>query len=169
MATVTPVNDGDPANDDWPDAITTEVNRRQGVVLAADVSKSASSWSDITGLTAAVLNGRAYGFKACLVWEASSTSGGIRIGFNGPTANLKAMVRYTGETSETAFVNEWHTAYDTASGVATVDAASTPRIVLLEGRLVPTADGTFALRYYRNTTGSATVQTGSWLEVIADA
>jgi len=116
-----------------------------------------------------VLNGRAYGFRACLVWEASSTSGGIRIGFNGPTGNLKAMVRYTGETSETAFVNEWHTAYDTASGVATVDAASTPRIVLLEGRLVPTADGTFALRYYRNTTGSATVQTGSWLEVIADA
>ena len=48
----------------------------QGVVLAADVSKSASSWSDITGLTAAVLNGRAYGFKACLIYEASSTSGG---------------------------------------------------------------------------------------------
>ena len=169
MTTIPNVTAGADILETWGDTVANEVNRRLGVVLAADVSKSASSWSDITGLTAAVLNGRAYGFKACIVWEASSTSGGIRIGFNGPTGNLKAMVQYTGETSATAFVNEWHTAYDTASGVATVDAASTPRIVLIEGRLVPTADGTFALRYYRNTTGSATVQTGSWLEVIADA
>lgn len=169
MATpITGVNNGDPANDTWPDAVTSELNRRTVLVTTSDVSKAASSWSDITGLTVPVVNGKNYWVRATIVWDQSSTSGGIRIGANFPTGNYRAMVRYTGETSDTAFVNEWDTAADGGNGVATADSTSA-RICLIEGRYICQADGTFALRYYRNTTGTAKIQAGACLELIADS
>lgn len=153
----------------WGQAVADELNRTQNAVLAADVSKAASSWSDITGLTASVVNGKFYLVRGFLTWTNSSTSGGIRVGFNFPTGNLRALVRFSGETAADALINEWHTTADAGSGVATVDAADTARIAMFEGRYQCTADGTFAIRYYRNTTGTALVQAGSGFTLIADS
>ena len=169
MASITPVNNGDPANDTWPDAITTEVNRTTSVILTGDVSKATSSWSNITGLTAPVVNGRRYLVRAIVGWSQSSTSGGIRIGVDHPGGQFRALVRFTGETAADALINEWHTTTDDGSGVATADTANVPRLVTIEGWYVCTSSGTFALRYYRNTTGTATVQEGSGFTLIADA
>lgn len=169
MASITPVNNGQAADDTWPDAITSEVNRTTNALLTADVSKAASSWSDITGLTAPVVNGRRYMLRAFLLWTQTSTSGGIRVGFNHPGGQCRAMVRLTGETAADAFITEFHTVVDDGTGVATADATGTPRVVMMEARYVCTSDGTFALRYYRNTTGTATVLEGSGMTLIADA
>jgi hypothetical protein len=153
----------------WGASVAAELNRRQVAILAADVSKAASSWSDIDGLTATVVNGRFYLLRGFLTWTNSSTSGGIRVGFNHAGGNLRALVRFTGETAADALVNEWHTTTDDGAGVGTVDASATPRMVQFEGRFQCTADGTFAIRYYRNTTGTALIQAGSGFELIADA
>ena len=152
----------------WFAAVANQLNRTQCAVLTSDVSKAASSWSDITGLTLPVVAGKYYRVRATIIWDQSSTSGGIRIGANFPSGNYRAMVRYTGEASDTAFVNEWDTVADGGTGVATADSTSA-RIVLLEGRYNCDADGTFALRYYRNTTGTAKIQTGSSLELVSDS
>ncbi len=166
MATITPVNDGDIANDDWPDAVTSEVNRYQTAVLTGDVSKAASSYSDITGLTAAVVNGRAYAIEGCIIWAQSSTSGGIRVSSNNPGGNVRLMASYTGETGPEAFVHNWQTTTDdAASGVSTADLADTPRLVDIRGRYICTSDGTFALRYFRVSAGTLTIQEGSWLRL----
>lgn len=166
---ITQPNDGDFATDVWPKAVTAEINRTQSVLLAADVSKAASSWSDITGLTAAVLNGRRYLLRAFLLWTQSSTSGGVKVGVNHPGGQFRGLVRYTGETAADALVTEFHTVTDDGAGVATADASATPRVVMIEGRYNCTADGTFALRYFRNTTGTAAILEGSGFTLIADA
>ena len=54
---ITPVNNGDPANDTWPDAVTAQLNRYQVMITTTDVSKTGTSFSDITGLTAAQIGG----------------------------------------------------------------------------------------------------------------
>jgi hypothetical protein len=169
MAVIPTINNGDPANDTWPDAVTSEVNRTTAVLLAADVSKAASSWSDITGLTAPVTAGRRYLVRAFLLWTQTSTSGGVRVSANFPTGAWRAFVRFSGETAADALINEFHSVADDGSGVATADATGAGRVVMIEGRYNCTSSGTFALRYYRNTTGTAAILEGSGLTLIADA
>lgn len=162
------LEEGDELLATWFAAVANQLNRYQEAVLTSDVSKAASSWSDITGLTLPVVAGKYYRVRATIIWDQSSTSGGIRIGASFPSGNYRAMVRYTGETSDTAFTNEWDTVADGGTGVATADSTSA-RLCLVEGRYNCDADGTFALRYYRNTTGTAKIQTGSTLELVADS
>ena len=169
MTTITTPSVGDGTQQSWAAAVAAEINRTQSAVLVADVSKAASSWSDVTGLTASVVSGKFYLVRGFLTWTNSSTSGGIRIGFNFPTGNLRALVRFSGETAADALINEWHTVANDGAGVATVDAAATGRLAMFEGRYQCSADGTFAIRYYRNTTGTALVQAGSGFTLIADS
>lgn len=152
----------------WFAAVANQLNRTQCAVLTSDVSKAASSWSDITGLTLPVVAGKYYRVRATIIWDQSSTSGGIRIGANFPSGNYLAMTRFTGETSDTAFVNERHTVADDGTGVATADGTSA-RQCFIEGRYACNADGTFALRYRANTTGTAKIQVGSTLELVSDS
>lgn len=168
MTTIPNVTAGADILESWGDTVADELNRTQNAVLTSDVSKAASSWSDITGLTLPVVAGKFYRVHAIIIWDQSSTSGGIRIGANFPTGTYRAMNRYTGETSDTAFVNESDGSADAGSGVATADSTSA-RFCLIEGRYSCTNSGTFALRYYRNTTGTAKVQVGSSLQLIADS
>ncbi len=162
------IDPGDEIMATWLSAVAAQLNRTQCAVLTSDVSKTSTSWSDITGLTLPVLAGKFYRVRATIIWDQSSTSGGIRIGANFPSGNYLAMTRFTGETSDTAFVNERHTVADDGTGVATADGTSA-RQCFIEGRYACDADGTFALRYRANTTGTAKIQVGSTLELVADS
>jgi hypothetical protein len=168
MTAIAGVTAGQDITEAWGDSVATELNRTQNVLLTADVSKAASSWSDITGLTAPVVAGRRYIVRATLIWNNDST-GGIRLGFNHPGGTFRAIVRYTGETAADAFINEFQTTTDGGTGVTSVDTSSTPRVIVAEGTYKCTSSGTFALRYYRNGAGTATVVEASGFTLIADA
>ena len=171
MATpITGVNNGDDATDTWPDAVTTELNRQQDVALTADVSKAASSWSDVTGLSVPVVSGKRYRIRLTATWQNGST-GGVRIGFDFPTgsSNFRGLMTYTGETAPDALVHEWHTTTDDGAGVTSVDVSSTPRFARFDGRYRCGTTGTLKVRYYRNGAGTTTIEDGSFLEVLADS
>lgn len=161
------IDPGDEIMAEWLSAVAAQLNRTQTAVLTSDVSKATSSWSDITGLTLPVVAGKFYRVRATVIWDQSST-GGIRIGANFPTGNYRAINHYTGETSATSDTPEWDTTADGGSGVTSADNTAA-RICTIEGRYSCDADGTFALRYYRNGSGTAKIQVGSSLELVSDS
>ena len=168
MTTIPNVTAGADVLESWGDTVADELNRTQNAVLTSDVSKTAITFSDITGLTLPVVAGKYYRVHAIIIWDQSSTSGGIRISANFPTGAYRAMNVFTGETSDTAQVIESHGAADGGSGVATAQV-TTALFWIIQGRYSCTNSGTFALRYRANTTGTAKIQVGSSLQLIADS
>jgi len=130
----------------------------QNTVLSGDVTHAdavANTIADVTGLSFAVTNGNKYWFRFVIPYTAAAAATGSRWSINGPTVTFLAYKSaYTlSTTSETL---NYATTYDApANSNATSIAAG--NLAVIEGYIVPSANGTVIARFASEVTVSAIV------------
>ena len=133
------------------------------------VTHSSASWTDITGCTVALTSGRNYWVELFVMAEISSTSGGIWVAVNGPTATYFAA-QYKGSQSSGIFTRNRITAYDdleASGGPTSTLATGTPYLYVYNATLLTAASGNITARVYRGgSAGTITVrQNGTFMRV----
>lgn len=141
------------------------------LVMSSNVAFSSSSaWGDITGLTCPMKAGIAYNVFACLTHQNNASTTGSRFGFNigaAPTsAHFWCIDVLTVSASAATIVAGAATARDT-SLIATATGDTNPHLALISGTIIPSADGTFAMRAFSEVTvtNGVIVLAGSWMRV----
>lgn len=133
--------------------------------VAANVSNSTVSFSDITGLTWTATSGTSYSFQCSIYFASAISTTGIGLAVNGPTASL---IRYQAiiPTTATAQSSFPATTYDASTTLGTA-ALTTVLEARVTGTVIPSANGTLAIRFRSEVAASAiTVQAGSFCEVL---
>ena len=138
--------------------------------VPSDTSISSAGFVDIPGLTFAVTNGQVYAFEAFIGYRTTSATMGVLFGFNRPAvtsfaARTRKQITAGGTASTDMFSEAVTTLVDTPLPNSTDEpAAFATHIWEITGYIIPSADGTFALRWSKeNVAGTAIVAGGSWL------
>lgn len=123
-----------------------------------------TSYTDVTDLSFSVVAGTTYFINAWILAECSSTSGGVCLSANGPTATWYAARFEGNQSGGGSIIRSDITAYDSLGSLAdtaTISAANTPYLFQLQAVLVPSANGTFTLRVKRGgSAGTVAVRAG---------
>jgi hypothetical protein len=126
------------------------------VSITADVvnnNGTANTLQDVTGLSFPVTNGQRYWFRFVIPYNAAATTTGSRWTLNGPTTTvLNYTSKYT-LTATTETVN-----YATAYAIPAASNASsltTGNVAVIEGMILPSADGTVIARFASEVASSA--------------
>lgn len=129
------------------------------VVLGSDVTNnnaSANTIADVTGLSFPVVAGSKYYFKFTIIFTSAATTTGSRWSINGPAITLLAYMSRYGITATTETVNH-AVAYDIPAAANATSVATTGNIAVIEGILVPSANGTLIARFASEVSSSAIV------------
>jgi hypothetical protein len=133
------------------------------------INAGAGVFVDITDLTFPVLNGFTYSFKFHIVWQSAATGTGWKTSVNCPTGTLNFFTTLqTVANSATVGVSTWlHKHSVTRDDLTTLTStitAGVDLVVIVEGRYLCTADGTFAVRFANELAANTdiVVQEGSW-------
>lgn len=153
--------------------LTDEAVLNELLVTTADVVNATTSWADITGLTSPVKAGRTYMFEAALLYVCNATTTGARFGVNGPESPTYlrggGIGTVTGSVTAAAFSTPTAavSAYDTSMIGAQTTGPATEVTALVEGVLIPSADGTFAMRSQSEVAvaNGVTIRRGSRLHI----
>lgn len=141
-------------------------------VTANVVMATAATFADVTGLTADLKSGIPYNFEAHLYNANNAATTGSQFGVNIGAVPTKLLMADIGvvTTSPTAAALSAGSAVarDTAPSVQTT-GCTTIHLEILSGYIVPSADGTLAIRATSEVSVAAglTVVEGSWLRVWA--
>lgn len=142
------------------------------LVAPSDVVNATTSFADVTGLTCDLKSGKIYSFEAQLLHQTNATTTGAQFGVNigaAPTAlwvwgsgQITSSVTAAGFGSQAAV-----TARDTAAVVETTGPGANSFAYYLTGYIIPSADGTFAVRCKSEVAVASglTVKAGSWLRI----
>lgn len=137
------------------------------LMVNADVTNATTSFADITGLTQSVKAGVTYAIEASIIHINNATTTGSRFGFNGPA--MTYVIAGTIDTVTQSVTASVHsagavTALETAITAQTTGATSN-RMALISGIIVPSADGIFAMRCASEiaVASGLIVRRGSWL------
>lgn len=117
-------------------------------VAGADYVNATTSFTDITGLTCPVENGKAYSFFAFLTHLNNASTTGSRFGINGPSltgVNISGIDTVTNSATASVHSAGGATAVDTGFSVQTTGSAAA-RMAVMTGGFTAGAGGTFALR-----------------------
>lgn len=145
---------------------------RTQVVLGSDVTNNnatLNTWQDITGLSFPVTGDgvNTYYFRFVIFADTNATATGYRFAISGPTKDILGYI-VTMPTSATAAATNPIAAYD-GSTLQTASAVATPNvnIIIIEGYIRPTADGSVIARFACELAGPAnrvTAKRGSFVE-----
>jgi hypothetical protein len=137
------------------------------VVLSSDVTNNnavANTIADVTGLSFAVTSGSTYWFRFVIRYTAAATTTGSRWSINGPTTSnmafkvsipLIATVNSTDAVSDSNMI-----AYDnpaTANATSPNNTGTGGAIVIIEGLITPSANGTVIARFSSEVANSAII------------
>lgn len=138
----------------------------------ADVVNATTAFADVTGLTQALQATKRYAFEALLWHQTNATTTGAHFAVNigaAPTLlNLSAWQQVTASvTNSTGGASAMVTARDTAAVVETTGPGAVNMYAWLVGVIIPSADGTFAIRFASEVAvaSALTVKAGSWLRI----
>lgn len=138
----------------------------------ADVVNATTAFADVTDLTVTLKSGKKYAFEAMLFHQTNATTTGAQFGVNigaAPTLlNLSGSQQITASVTAAAYGAEaMKTARDTAAVVETTGPGAVNMTAWLVGLIIPSADGTFAIRCASEVAVASglTVKAGSWLRV----
>ena len=166
MAIIVPVV-GDPIDVSHGISVANELNdigTLQVKQLAADVSKTGTSFSDITGLSFAVVSGREYAWEAYLFYEAANVNTGLSVSHNHGGGDSKQLILIYGAAAGNTSTTSYNSGTDTNTGTSTVASSGAIYMVVVTGYYFCTSTGTFAMRYQRNgTSATVTIKKGSVL------
>lgn len=161
MAQVTVPSAGDPITVAWGQSVANHANHLIPLYMSADVSKTSSSFSTITGLSFACTSGKTYAIRLQGTHTVGGTSTGLKLGFDSPGGTTRLFARIYGNGADTTAFTEVLSSSDTASNATTSDSTSV-RMWELFGTYVCTSTGTFSIRYARGgTSTTVTVYAGS--------
>lgn len=137
-------------------------------VLGADVINNnavANSIADVTGLSFPVVTGQRYAFKFFINYTAAATTTGSRWTIQGPSfSQLSYKSQYALTTASETF-NTGLGAYDLPAASNASSAATTQNISVIEGIIVPSADGAVIARFASEIASSAiTAKAGSYVD-----
>lgn len=138
------------------------------VQVTADVTNATTSFADVTGLSVPIKAGKNYAFEINLHYQTDATTTGAQFGVNGPTlTSLRASAVQVVTTSATAAAMSSGsvTAYDTNIITQTTGPGANVVLGVIEGRIICSADGTFAVRFRSEVAvaGGLVVKAGSTL------
>lgn len=129
-------------------------------ILGADVTNNngtANTIADVTGLSFAVTSGSTYKFRFVIVYTAAATTTGSRWSINGPsTSFLHYRSSYSLTTTSRTF-NEGLSSYNVPSASNLSSAATGSNMVVIEGLITPSANGTVIARFASEVASSAIV------------
>lgn len=127
-------------------------------VLSVDRNAaSASTWTDITGLSFSVVAGSVYRFR--FLGTYSLVSGTIAFSVSGPSVPAVTFLNYRTTYAATNITNT--TVNTSAYDVGTLSVAPLTGTFTIDGMIKPSASGTFTARMICNTAGYLTVRAGS--------
>lgn len=131
---------------------------------SSDISKTTTTYTDVTGLTFAVAANKDYEIKCSIIYRSALTTTGIGIALNGPASPTLVAGQFTSNSTATAFNGRSFNAYNGTGKTTGVQVANTDTYGLFNAyfRNGATA-GTLALRYASEIGGSSvTIRTGSY-------
>jgi hypothetical protein len=141
------------------------------VVTVDQVLSSNAAFVDITSLTCPMKANIMYGVFACIHRTVSATTNGPRFAYNigaAPTlAGFSNIDTVTHSVTAGAIAVGFQTARDTAFTAQTGQTTAVVGPCFIGGFIIPSADGTFALRFNEeeNTASGMTIKAGSWMRV----
>lgn len=109
-----------------------------------------------------VVAGKAYAFKAYIVYSAATAATGIRLRFAAPNSFW-----YTATVNNTTTTSQYRALYNngTTSLLSTASIATTGNVATVEGTIVPATSGTGYIQFASETNGNAiTIQADSLLQ-----
>jgi hypothetical protein len=122
-----------------------------------------------TSLSFAVLNGVYYAFRFYVAWRTTVNTVGLKIGLTTPTFTVySAVVRtiFAADGADALFEGALTTSGDSVIGTA-APATTTDYLSVIEGVILPSADGTLMVQYAAETTGATvTMRQGSAGELV---
>lgn len=135
-----------------------------GRVTGSNVTQTAQTLADITGLSVALLANSVYDFQACLSVASSSTAGnGYGIQFSTAGATVEAQI--SGTSTATASITKRINALNTSAQVFNAVAAGGG--IWIEGIIVTGVNaGNLTIQHLKVTSGTATVYVNSYLRAI---
>lgn len=142
--------------------------------VAADVTNATTSFADITGLTVALISGRKYCFEVMLIHQTNATTTGAQFAVNigaAPTSLILHEIAQITASAVTASatlpIAASVTAVDTTPIAETTGPGAVNMIALMYGSIVPSADGTFAVRSKSEiaVAGGLVIKAGSWCRI----
>lgn len=160
---------------DGTNMITSPTRDMNMVELPADVSSSAStSFQDITGFSFSVVAGQAYRFYALLLFDASANTIGMRASLTGPASPTRLAYHtrtVPGATTggavgaNNAQFTNGQNSYDVGT-TSTAAVGTTGNLCIIEGIIIPSADGSVQFRFApeTNTSGGTVIKAGSSLQ-----
>ena len=128
-------------------------------VLGSDVTNdnaTPNTIANVTGLSFAVSSGVTYRFKFWITYSSAATTTGSRWSINGPTfSSLAYRVENPAGAVTSRVFNDGLTAYDAPADAAPNSAATTGNIAVIEGIIIPSANGTVIARFASEVSSSA--------------
>lgn len=147
-------------------AVIKQYYGHRGGKLTADEAGKTDATLANTGLSFELVSGDYHHFKFVVVWRSTSTTVGLKLGLTFPAATVfAAKAMHHGQTTDGATTEPWSgnitTSGDSVVSTAAV-AANTNYVAVIEGVIVPSADGTLMVQYAAETTGATvTMKQGS--------
>lgn len=126
--------------------------------LGSDVvnnNSTANTIADVTGLSFSVTSGVKYRFRFWIVYSAAATTTGSRWSINGPTAEVFFRTEHPQGTIGSRVFTDGLSAYDTPSDAVSNSAATSGNIAVIEGTIIPSANGNVIARFASEVSSSA--------------
>jgi hypothetical protein len=145
--------------------LKTELGGKQLAFKTADQSSNILAFADVTDLSFSVVAGRTYKFKIFCQFDVTNTSTGTRWAVNGPAfTRLFYSVLWTSGSGTGTQANVAYQTYD-ATGSTGSSNFTTNNCAIIEGIVVPSANGTLSARFANElTVTSVTCKAGSYIE-----
>ena len=145
--------------------LKTELGGKQLAFKTADQSSNILAFADVTDLSFAVVAGRTYKFKIFCQFDVTNAATGTRWAVNGPA--FTRLFYNVIVSSTNAAGTQANVAYQTYDGPAVTTGSNftTNNCAIIEGIVVPSANGTIITRFACELTiTSVTCKTGSYIE-----
>lgn len=155
------------AHDGWETATALTLGVTSNVVITSNVinaDASANTIADVTGLSFAVTSGKKYWFRFTIPYTAAATTTGSRWSINGPATPTTLNYRSLYTIDATTATTNYATAYDTPAS-SNASSLTAGNLAIIEGFIVPSADGTVIARFASEVSSSAiTALAGAMVE-----
>lgn len=135
--------------------------------VASDLTGlTATSYTDVTGLSIALNTTGLYRFKAHIIWRRTTGSGTFRLGITGPTASLVSYtVTYLTAAGTGTTTTHGASAYLQNTSFVTPGVTNVSYTAVIEGYIKTTATGNLKVQYAGGTTPTMAIWTPSILMV----
>lgn len=127
----------------------------------------ANTMQDVTGLSFSVVAGQRYWFRFVIHYDSAATTTGSRWSINGPAlTDLNYSSEYS-LTTTSVTINQGLSAYDNPATSNASSAATGSNIAIIEGFILPSANGTVIARFASEVAASAiTALRGSMVQYL---